>query len=155
MMFLGAYGGDGVREFLRSIGSDRTDPLLDGWLEKLEKYRTDLKGFASYWALIDQFRASMHAYLTLNDVILSPVSSSPALLHGTSIEEQNFKGFSYTMTHNLTGWPAAVVRCGTSSSGLPIGVQIAAAPWREDIVLAVARRLEEIFGGWQPTSAAP
>jgi amidase len=155
MMFLGADGGDGVREFLRSIGSDRTDPLLDGWLEKLEKYRTDLKGFASYWALIDQFRASMHAYLTLNDVILSPVSSSPALLHGTSIEEQNFKGFSYTMTHNLTGWPAAVVRCGTSSSGLPIGVQIAAAPWREDIVLAVARRLEEIFGGWQPTSAAP
>ncbi len=75
-----------------------------------------------------------------------------AIPHGTSIEEKNFKGFSYTMTHNLTGWPAAVVRCGTSSAGLPIGVQIAAAPWREDIVLGVARRLEEIFGGWQ---AAP
>jgi len=28
-------------------------------------------------------------------------------------------------------------------------VQIAAAPWREDIVLGVARRLEEIFGGWK------
>ncbi len=67
----------------------------------------------------------------------------------TSIEEKNFKGFSYTMTHNLTGWPAAVVRCGTSSTGLPIGVQIAAAPWREDIVLGVAKRLEEVFGGWQ------
>ena len=39
------------------------------------------------------------------------------------------------MTHNLTGWPAAVVRCGRDGGGLPIGVQIAAAPWREDIAL--------------------
>jgi amidase len=152
MMFLGADGGDGIREFLSSIGSDRTHPLLDGWLAKLEEFRTDVKGLASYFAIIDHFRASMHANLAINDVILSPVSTSAAVLHGTSIEEKIFKGFSYTMTHNLTGWPAAVVRCGTSSTGLPIGVQIAAAPWREDIVLGVARRLEEIFGGWR---AAP
>ena len=46
------------------------------------------------------------------------------------------------MTHNLTGWPAAVVRCGTSRTGLPIGVQIAANPWREDVALALARVLE-------------
>jgi amidase len=149
MKFLGADGGDGVRDFLRSIGSDRTHPLLDGWLAKLAEFRTDLKGLGAYLTLIDHLRASMRAYLTLNDVILSPVSASPAIPHGSSIEEKNFKGFSYTMTHNLTGWPAAVVRCGTSSTGLPIGVQIAAAPWREDIVLGVARRLEEIFGGWQ------
>jgi amidase len=150
MQFLGADGGDGLREFLSSIGSDQTHPLLDAWLEKLEKYRTDLKGFGSYWTLIDQFRASVEPYLTLNDVVLSPVSTSAAVEHGSSIDEKTFRGFSYTMTHNLTGWPAAVVRCGTSSDGLPIGVQIAAAPWREDIVLGVARRLEEIFGGWRP-----
>lgn len=152
MMFLGPDGGDGLREFLKSIGSDRTHFLLEGWLSKLEKYRTDVKGFASYWTLIDQFRASLQPYLALNDVVLSPVSVSPALAHGKSVE--NLEGFSYTMTHNLTGWPAAVVRCGTSSSGLPIGVQIAAAPWREDIVLHVARRLEEVFGGWQPCTQA-
>jgi amidase len=151
MSFLGADGGDGVREFLRSIGSERTHPLLDGWLRKLEKYRTDLAGFASYWARIDEFRAQMRAYLNTFDVIVSPVSNCPAVPHGTSIEDRTFRGFSYTMTHNLTGWPAAVVRCGTSSSGLPIGVQIAAAPWREDIVLRVARRLEEIFGGYLRT----
>ena len=148
MMLLGADGGDGVREFLKSIGSDQTHPLLDGWLEKLEEYRTDVKGLASYFDLVDHFRARMHAYLTTIDVVLSPVSSSAALPHGTSIKDANFKGFSYTMTHNLTGWPAAVVRCGETSAGLPIGVQIAAAPWREDIVLGVALRLEEIFGGW-------
>lgn len=150
MMMLGADGGDGVREFLRSIGSVQTHPLLDGWLEKLEEYRADVAGFAAYYAELDQFRASMHAHLNEFDAFVSPVSATAALPHGTSVEAENFKGFSYTMTHNLTGWPAAVVRCGSTSTGLPIGVQIAAAPWREDIVLTVARRLEEIFGGWLP-----
>jgi len=149
MMLLGADGGDGVREFLRSIGTDQTHPLLDAWLEKLEEYRTDLKGFASYWAEIDHNCAALSAYLKQFDAILSPAAAHPALPHRTSVEDKNFKGFSYTMAYNVTGWPAAVVRCGTSSGGLPIGVQIAAAPWREDIVLAVALRLEEIFGGWQ------
>jgi amidase len=143
--------GDGVREYLRSIGSDQTHPLLDGWLAKLEKYRTDVAGFGAYWALIEGFRAQMHAYLNRFDVILSPVSNSPAVLHGASIEDESFRGFSYTMAHNVTGWPAAVVRCGTSSSGLPIGVQIAAGPWREDVALVVARRLEQMFGGYLRT----
>lgn len=149
MMLLGADGGDGVRAFLKSIGSHRTHPLLEGWLAKLEEYRTDVAGFGNYWSELDRFRAAMYAYLRQCDVILSPVSSSPAVPHGSSMEEKTFKGFSYTMTHNVTGWPAAVVRCGTSSTGLPIGVQIAGAPWREDVVLAVARRLEDIFGGWR------
>jgi Asp-tRNA(Asn)/Glu-tRNA(Gln) amidotransferase A subunit family amidase len=37
---------------------------------------------------------------------------------------------------------SARVRCGTSRTGLPIGVQIAANPWREDVALALARVLE-------------
>src|SRR5215471_1433310 len=46
MKLIGADGGDGLREFLRSIGSTRTHPLLDGWLIKLEPYRTSFGGFA-------------------------------------------------------------------------------------------------------------
>jgi amidase len=42
------------------------------------------------------------------------------------------------------------VRAGTSPEGLPIGVQLVAAPWREDIALALARRVEARTGGWQP-----
>ncbi|MEP6715950.1 MAG: amidase family protein [Terriglobia bacterium] len=149
MKFLGADGGDGIREFLTTIGSDRTHPLLNGWLDKLEEHRTTVSGFAAYWAAIDGFRSKMHKWMASFDAVLSPVAAHPALPHGTSIEDRNFKGFSYTMAHNLTGWPAAVVRCGATSTGLPIGVQIAAGPWREDIVLAIALRLEKIFGGWR------
>ncbi|HXV62759.1 MAG TPA: amidase family protein, partial [Vicinamibacteria bacterium] len=62
----------------------------------------------------------------------------------------SYPGFSYTMTQNLTGWPAAVVRAGTSSGGLPIGVQLTAGPWRDDRVIALAARVEEALGGWAP-----
>lgn len=54
---------------------------------------------------------------------------------------------------NSTGWPVAVVRIGTSDDGrLPIGVQMVAQPWREDVALAVARYLEQRSGGWQPST---
>jgi amidase len=142
MKMIGPDGGDGLRHFLHSVGSTRTHPLLDQWLSKLEAYRTTLEGFADYWNSLFEFRAGMHAFLQNYDVILSPVYPQPALLHGASTCDDNFIGFSYTMAYNLTGWPAAVVRCGASSEGLPIGVQIAARPWREDVALAVAQCLD-------------
>jgi amidase len=43
----------------------------------------------------------------------------------------------------------AVVRGGTSPKGLPIGVQVVARPWREDIALALTKQIEAISGGWQ------
>ena len=92
----------------------------------------------------------MFQFLNRYDAILSPVASQPAVPHGHSVHDDIFPGFSYTMTHNLTGWPAAVVRCGTSSGGLPIAVQIATAPWREDLALSIASQLEDHFGGWRP-----
>jgi amidase len=150
MRFLGPDGGDGIRDFLRDIGSTPHHRLLEGWLAKLEPFRTDIAGFAQLWSELDDFRNQMFAFLRDYDAVLSPVAALPAVPHGTSIDDNVFPGFSYTMTHNLTGWPAAVVRCGATSTGLPIGVQVAAAPWREDIALAVALRLEERFGGWQP-----
>jgi amidase len=144
MQLIGPDGGDALCQFLRDTGSHRTHPLLEGWLQKLEPYRTSLSGFAACWSRLDQFRAGMFRFMQNFDAILSPVSAISALRHGTSIEDSNFRGFSYTMTHNLTGWPAAVVRYGGTT--LPIGVQIAAHPWREDIALAIATHLETAWG---------
>ena len=151
MRLIGPDGGDGLRAYLESIGSTRTHRFLDAWLGKLEPYRTTLEGFARYWADLDRFRARMLAFLEDYDAILSPVCAHAALPHGTSIDEGTFQGFSYTMTHNVTGWPAAVIRCGQTETGLPIGVQVAAHPWREDVALRITGRLEELFGGWQPS----
>jgi amidase len=149
MKLLGADGGDGLRAYLQELGSTQVHPLLTGWLDKLEAYRTNVAGFAGYWAEWDAYRADMGAFLGRYDVLVCPVYTHAALPHGASTLEDNFHGFSYTMAYNVAGWPAAVVRCGTSVHGLPIGVQVVAAPWREDIVLAVAARLESEFGGWK------
>jgi amidase len=150
MKFLGADGGDSLWQYLVGLGSTEVHPLLRSWLEKLEPYRVDLAGFQRYWAEWDAFRAEMLAFFQDYDVILCPAYTQPALFHGTSTFDDNFRGFSCTMAYNLTGWPAAVVRCGESASGLPIGVQIVAHPFREDIALTVASRLEEMVGGWKP-----
>jgi amidase len=142
MKMIGPDGGDGLRNFLKDIGSTEVHPLLDSWLNKLEAYRTGVAGFAEYWSSLDKFRNRMYEFGRRFDAVVSPVAATPAVLHGASIDTEVFRGFSYTMTYNLTGWPAAVVRCGTSRDGLPIGVQIAANPWREDVTLALARLLE-------------
>jgi amidase len=151
MKLIGPDGGDSLRAYLKDLGSTEVHPLLTAWLDKLEPYRTDLAGLARYWSELDAYRAAMTRFLQSYDVILCPAYIHPALPHGESIRDDNFRGFSHTMAFNVAGWPAAVVRCGASTSGLPISVQIAAAPWREDIVLRIALWLEEVFGGWKPS----
>ena len=54
--------------------------------------------------------------------------------------------WSYTEWFNLLGTPAVVVPVGKSPDGLPIGVQIAARPWQEELVISVAGALEEQIG---------
>lgn len=65
-------------------------------------------------------------------------------------ERRNDTGVPSRGIFNDTGLPAAVVRCGWSNDGrLPIGLQVVAQPWREDICLAVASHLESRSGGWR------
>jgi len=98
------------------------------------------------------FRSTMLSFMEAYDVILCPACAFPAPPHGYSYSVEGLRGYSYTQTYNLTGWPGAVVRGGTSPEGLPIGVHIVARPWREDVALAVAQYLETTFGGWEAPS---
>jgi amidase len=83
------------------------------------------------------------------DVIVCPAMPQPAIHHGDSTAP--WFGDTYSDIHNLTGWPAVVVRGGTSADDppLPIGVQLIAQPWREEVALAAARAVEDVSGGWQ------
>jgi aspartyl-tRNA(Asn)/glutamyl-tRNA(Gln) amidotransferase subunit A len=49
-----------------------------------------------------------------------------------------------TRPFNVWGLPAISVPCGMTKSGLPIGLQIAGAPWREDLVLGLAGAYERV-----------
>jgi amidase len=99
---------------------------------------------------VDDVRSAMLRWMATTDLIVSPVLPHVALRHGEGFTDGFHDG--YSEVHNLTGWPAAVVRAGTSPEGLPIGVQLIAAPWREDVALAAAAVVEAALGGWRPPS---
>jgi amidase len=85
----------------------------------------------------DAFRSRMLIWFHQFDLILRPVSAQPASRHG-----ETDPATLYTVPFSLTGWPAAVVRYGTSAEGLPIGVQIVAHPWKDRLALRAASLLE-------------
>ena len=138
-----ADGGASVRRLLQEAGTtEHSFP----WLSAAQPVTaTQLDALITKWYRV---RSTMLSFLKNYDVILCPVNAFPAMPHGA--EGEDLRAFSYTMTYNLTGWPGAVVRGGTSPDGLPIGVQIVAQPWREDVALAVAGYLEKALGGFQP-----
>jgi amidase len=147
-------GGAGTRAFLKNIGSDPISPLfekaLTHFVAPAMANSTDALAAFVRW---DLFRNSMLRFMENYDAVLSAVAPYPALPHGTSFDEANIKGFGYTQMYNLTGWPTATVRVGTSPEGLPLGVQVAARPWREDVALALVAHLEKTFGGWKMPTA--
>ena len=55
-----------------------------------------------------------------------------------------------TAVFNLVGVPVTQVPLGLNPGGLPLGVQVAAAPDRDHVAIATAVALERAFGGWVP-----
>lgn len=149
-LFRGWDGGAMVRRLLAGAGTAESATSLGGYLAAKQASPDELVELIGRW---DQFRRRMLAFFQGYDLMISPVNAYDAIPHGTI--KTLYPGFSYTMTCNLTGWPAATVRVGTSANGLPVGVQVIAHPWREDVALAVARYLEQVFGGWHPPPLAP
>jgi amidase len=145
-------GGAGVQMMLDMVGTKEVHPLMTA-LQAMQK--AGAMSAAAAGGLVfgwDMFRSAMLSFMEKYDVIICPVNASPAMRHGETFEQEKFPEFSYTMSYNLTGWPGAVVRGGTSPEGLPIGVQIVARPWREDVALAVAQHIETALGGWKRPS---
>lgn len=55
----------------------------------------------------------------------------------------------YSLMFNALGFPAAVVPVGWDDRGLPLVVQVVAGPGEDEVALAVAATLEQVFGGWR------
>lgn len=83
------------------------------------------------------------------DVLLAPCAPGPAPLLGTKLlrvagQDLPLRAVIGLLTQPLSclGLPVAAVPI--KGSGLPLGIQVAAAPWREDLCLRVAACLEQV-----------
>ena len=107
------------------------------------------------WIQRDVVRMQVFAQMRESPILLCPVASVPAFKHGErswKIDGQTVQyldAWSYCEWFNLLGTPAVVVPVGRSAEGLPIGMQIVARPWEEELVLAVAAAVEKECGGWR------
>lgn len=118
------------------------DSLLDAWLSR------------------DTLREKVLAQMRQHPVLICPVAAVPAFRHGErewQIDGKTVKyleAWSYCEWFNLLGFPAVVVPVSYSPEGLPIGVQIIGRAWQEELVLAIAARLEKVRGPWSEEKSA-
>ena len=120
------------------------------------QFKTLLNGFGEPMSLPDffdlqgrffAFRARLRRFMNNYDLIIAPVTTGPAPRHmGTPygiLQDEYFlyRGFNYVHTFALAGLPVAVTPAGVQD-GLPLGVQLAAQPFREDVALAAAAYLQ-------------
>lgn len=140
-------GGAWVKRLLDYYGTDTPTSSLARYGESPVESVVEYTQLLAEW---DQFKSRMLSFMQQYDAMICPANAFPAPPLGTLLEPDNYLGISYVAAYNLLGYPAVVIRGGTSPEGLPIGVQIVASPWREDVALAIAAHLETAFGAWQP-----
>jgi len=92
----------------------------------------------------------MADWWTGHDLLVTPTAGAPPpelgwfTAAGPRQEGPRIAGFMpYTAQFNATGQPAVSVPLHWTAGGLPVGVQLAAAYGREDLLVRVASQLEQ------------
>lgn len=118
------------------------DRLLAGallpaaWIERAQKFRR-------------AFSERMLALLETVDIIVTPatpmraprIGQKTASFGGVDMPIRPNLGL-FTQPFSFVGLPAVAVPIALGGDRLPLGVQLVAAPWREDFALRAARQLE-------------
>jgi aspartyl-tRNA(Asn)/glutamyl-tRNA(Gln) amidotransferase subunit A len=78
------------------------------------------------------------------DALVGPTSPTPAFKIGERSADPlaMYLADIYTISANLAGLPGISIPCGFTKAGLPIGLQILAAPFEEEKLLRIARMHE-------------
>jgi aspartyl-tRNA(Asn)/glutamyl-tRNA(Gln) amidotransferase subunit A len=98
---------------------------------------------------LDQERRRAHDFFTEVDLLVTPTMPIPAPAIAdlkrdpAALRPAELALLRNTRPFNVWGLPAISVPCGFTKLGLPIGLQIAGAHWREDLVLRLAHAYEQ------------
>jgi aspartyl-tRNA(Asn)/glutamyl-tRNA(Gln) amidotransferase subunit A len=132
---------------------DTRDRFLAGatlpavWVDRAQRFRS-------------RYRAAVRALFDTVDVILAPATPFPALAIGqktVTIGGQEMPARPnigiFTQPISFAGLPVVAVPVRPGGGPLPVAVQVIAAPFREDLALAVAARLERLGVAAAPVAA--
>ena len=88
-------------------------------------------------------RAFLQLFETV-DVVLLPTSPTAAFAVGDRTEDPlaMYLADVFTVYANLAGLPALNVPAGRDAAGLPVGAQLMAPPFGEELLFAAAKHLE-------------
>ena len=95
------------------------------------------------------------------DILLTPtVPIPPPQIADLKAHPENLRPVELLMLRNtrpfnVWGIPAISIPCGFTSDDLPIGLQLAGPPWREDLVLQIAHAYEQATDWIARTPAVP
>lgn len=113
----------------------------------------------------EQLRWAWHAFFKRHDVLITPVTATPAFPHDHSeppasrtmkVNGQDAPYFSQLFWAGLATCsflPATAVPIGMGGEGLPLGAQLVGAEMHDRTTLWLAQRIEEMRGPFVPPAA--
>ena len=156
--FFGIAGGMMLRPMLRGHEQDLSNILREFYMWTAAEPAHTGESLLNAWLGRDELREKILLQMRKHPVLICPTAALPAFRHGErewQVEGRTVKyldAWSYCEWFNLLGFPAVVVPLALSAEGLPIGIQIVGRPWEEELVLAVAAKLEAERGPWPAPS---
>jgi len=141
-----------ARRSARKIGPDTLEPVILSVYEAAREITAER--FIAANAAANAARRRLGQFFSTHDIWLSPTTarvsepwgryhlSKPGVGWHNLIAELFNAPCQYTIPHNVMGTPAMSLPLAMHSTGVPIGVQIAARPAAEHLLLQLATALE-------------
>ncbi|MFZ9291977.1 MAG: amidase [Ilumatobacteraceae bacterium] len=137
----------------REVGPDDVEPMNWAMAEAAARMSATDLGLALDQA--HRFRREVRAWWAAGwDLLVTPTLAAPPLPIGTIVNDvadplapvrRAGEWVAFTPPYNTTGQPAISLPLHWTADGLPIGVQLVADHGREDLLISVAARMEELL----------
>lgn len=135
-----ALGRDRVAQWLDRLHPATADFMRMGLAVDVDEYLSARRRRAGYTRRLDEL-------LGRDGLLLTPTVAVEGWLADGRLTSDADPGLLppevySTAVHNLTGHPAITLPAGRYASGIPYGLQVAAARWRDDLLLDIAQTWE-------------
>jgi amidase len=147
--------GTAIRRFSQALGREMTPNDIEAMNWAQAEFAKGVNGvdFSLAQASSIQFRRAIQSWWTKGwDLLLTPTLSAPPLPVGSMPNNPERpmtplmtagSWVAFTSQFNISGQPAISLPLHRTAEGLPVGMQLAAAYGREDVLIRVASQLEQ------------